>query len=224
MTLKTTIGTTLLLLATATPALAGDGFLNIQPAYKPKESTSTVRVEGLAFDGKFCLYGWADLERVGSEALPGKARFGELRLDYTALDTKVASFALSTEYEGLTAGLDRQKVGVVITPKLGEQNFTSIELWPYQTDATRGPQASLFTKQHLTPKLSTSALLVYDFAHGTGPEKTGAGFYREFEVEHKFSDAVRGFAQVRFAGDPQSWVPSYVAGVKYCPFGEKNFF
>ena len=220
MTLMTKIGAAFLTLAAALPAFGADGFLNIQPAYKPKEAVSTARVEGLALHDKFCLYGWADLDKTGDEALPGKARFGELRLDYTALDTKVASVALSSEFEGVTDGADRQKFGVTITPKLGEKNYTSIELWGHQTASSRGPQTSLFTKQHLSDKVSTSALLVYDFAKSETP----ASWYREFEGEYKFSDGVRAFGQVRFAGDPSAWNPTYVAGVKFCPVGEKTFF
>ena len=74
--------------------------------------------------------------------------------------------------------------------------------------------------EHLSDKVSTSALLVYDFAKSETP----ASWYREFEGEYKFSDGVRAFGQVRFAGDPSAWNPTYVAGVKFCPVGEKTFF
>jgi hypothetical protein len=136
-----------------------ESWSNIQPAYKPRQNTPTVRVEGGSkLADRVSFYSFMDMDPVQDNSADMESFYGEARVAYALNDV----WALAVEYDTGNNCDDLARAGVVITPKTWKGNFTMFKIYPWETSRGKGPQVCLYSSQQLTDKISAIITAEYN--------------------------------------------------------------
>ncbi len=183
-----------------------ESWSNVQPAYKPRQNTPTVRVEGGTKSGRVNFYSFIDMDPVQDNSADMESFYGEARVAYALNDV----WALAVEYDAGNNCDDLARAGVVITPKTWKGNFTMLKLYPWETSGQKGPQVCVYTSQKLTDKVSASVTAEYNTDSRT--------LYLEPELRYKQNDRFFVFLQGRHFGsidDRINFAPVIGAGYNF---------
>jgi len=192
----------MLMLLSAMPVFAGEGWTTVQPAYNLKRKAATVRVEGgrrLSLD--LSLYGFVDVDATKEHPLDFESFYGEMRLDKNL----GRGFALAAEYNGGTATKDTIRAGLTWTPQLAGKNFTIVKALPVDT-AGKGAQVGLYSLQEFGNGLSGSLLAEYNF----NPET----IYAELRIKMELSNTLHLYGEARCSGKLAKMVCAPVVGLE----------
>ena len=170
------------------PVKAGE-WTTVKGAVSTKNPHALVTVESDAeISSRLSVFGFIDAEATEEKPYDFKSLYceGRVTLKFNNLVRAIAEYNGGNNYE------DTIRLGIAVTPKLGKDNFTFIKLIPYETTEKKGPQASLFTLQNLTDRLSASILADYNLDSKT--------LYLEPTLDYKLGNNLSAFIQGRSFG------------------------
>lgn len=192
-------------LYSSSPALAEDGWANIQPAFNTRANHAILRMEGGSnITDKLSCYGWFDADAASEKPCDFENFYGEGRLTYKINNI----LGIAAEYNGGNNCKDTVRFGITITPKTNKKNFTMFKYFPYETTGKKGQQLCLFSSQKLTPKLGASLIIDYNLDKKT--------WYVEPELNYKLNNNSTMFTQGRSFGsidDKMEFSPIF--GIRY---------
>ncbi len=183
---------------------APESWSNVQPAYKPRQNTPTVRVEGGTKSGRVSFYSFIDMDPVQDNSADMESFYGEARVAYALNDV----WALAVEYDAGNNCDDLARAGVVITPKTWKGNFTMLKYYPVETTGNKGQQLCAYTSQAITDKVDAILTAEYNFRSRT--------LYLEPEISFKPNERCAVFVQGRHFSSIDDRIDlALVVGCKY---------
>ena len=111
-----------------------------------------------------------------------------MRLNYTLNDY----FGVAAEFNGGNESEELLRLGISLTPKIHDSNYTYLKFFPYETSHENDTQVGLFTSQKIGKRCNANFLLDYNIDSKT--------MYLEPELNTKLTDKVDLFVQGRSFG------------------------